>query len=235
MKIVYGENFITIEEADELTNEEIFNTLEQIEKQYKKVENLTLMLSPERSVSLENDLRVKGYCYTDAKVFYYHPLKNWRTLDRTEIEWVSPDEDSFMKHWLKVMEGSLNPRSALNMDEHMSSVKKELGSAYKKSCLTASIDGEIAGVAMPHIEPGTKGEGRLFYFGMLPNHRGTGLAKDIHLASLKLLAEEFDASYYIGATSHKNTPMLKVFENNGCHEKARKKVYKKKITPQPFQ
>ncbi|WP_233522734.1 hypothetical protein [Peribacillus glennii] len=43
------------------------------------------------------------------------------------------------------------------------------------------------GIAIPHIEPGTDSEGRLFYFGLMPEERGKGKSAEIHMDCLMLL------------------------------------------------
>jgi len=39
---------------------------------------------------------------------------------------------------------------------------------------------------MPHIEPGTSEEGRLFYFGIIPSERGKGKSKLLHKQALEI-------------------------------------------------
>ncbi|WP_082232486.1 GNAT family N-acetyltransferase [Halobacillus massiliensis] len=226
MKVVYGDNFIAVEEADHLTDVELFKVLDQLESE--EVRNISLMLSPHRSRSVVNKLSDRNYYYTDTTIYFYHSLEKLRVREKHNIEWVRLEERDFKMVWVQAMQGSLNHTGPINIDEQMGSVKKELGRTYRDSCLVVNVNGQIAGACMPHIEPGTTEEGRLFYFGLLPEFRGRGLAGEIHLAALKKLLEDFSASYYIGATSMHNIPMLKVFERNGCREIRKKEVYKKK-------
>lgn len=70
------------------------------------------------------------------------------------------------------MAGSLNAPSSLNIDEQIRSVEVELGPDYKDSCIITYEEGKSIGVIMPHIEPRTLNEGRMFYFGLTPEERG---------------------------------------------------------------
>ncbi|WP_257351012.1 GNAT family N-acetyltransferase [Pseudalkalibacillus decolorationis] len=123
---------------------------------------------------------------------------------------------------------SPNAPSSLNIDEHMKSVEIELGPSYINSCMIVLEKTKPIGVIMPHIEPGTKEEGRLFYFGIIPSERGRGKSKQLHRQALQVLRDDFQASYYIGSTSQNNEPMLKTFMANGCKVIEKSKVYKKK-------
>ncbi|WP_423808617.1 hypothetical protein [Pontibacillus yanchengensis] len=80
---------------------------------------------------------------------------------------------------------------------------------------------------MPHIEPGTKNEGRLFYFGLIPSERGKGKSRKLHQRALGILQQDFQARYYIGATSVHNKPMVNTFISNGCEIMESYKVYKR--------
>ncbi|MFG6496491.1 GNAT family N-acetyltransferase [Fictibacillus sp. UD] len=79
-------------------------------------------------------------------------------------------------------------------------------------------------VCIPHIEPGTRNEGRLFYFGVLPEERGKGYAGKLHKRSLYLL-KEMGASYYVGSTHESNIAMQRVFEKSGCEVRGRKSSF----------
>jgi hypothetical protein len=72
------------------------------------------------------------------------------------------------------MKGSLNTSSTLSVEKEFIGMKSELGREYAKSCLIAFHGKNPIGITMPHIEQGTVDEGRLFYFGLLPEYRGKG-------------------------------------------------------------
>jgi RimJ/RimL family protein N-acetyltransferase len=76
--------------------------------------------------------------------------------------------------------------------------------------------GKDAGICIPHIEPNTKSEGRIFFLGTTPRFRGQGLASEIHLFAAASLRLDLKADSYIGVTNTDNWPMKKVFIRNGC-------------------
>ena len=145
----------------------------------------------------------------------------WRGLADSSIS-----EEEFKRIWHSCMAGSENAASTLTIDEHLFSVKSELGDHWKESC-KAIFEGEKPiGISIPHIEPGTINEGRLFYFGLVPEERGKGKSTLIHLQSLHILIQ-MGATYYIGSTHETNKGMQKVFMKNGCSIKAHTESYYK--------
>lgn len=133
-------------------------------------------------------------------------------------------ETEFKSLWGRVMQGSGNANSTLSMDEQLVSVKHELGSGWMRNCGVFYKDKVPVAVCIPHIEPGTEDEGRLFYFGLLPEERGKGYAGILHKLSLKLL-KELGASYYVGSTHETNTAMQRIFQKSGCEERGRRASY----------
>jgi hypothetical protein len=122
------------------------------------------------------------------------------------------------------MSGSENTKSTLSMEEHLRSVKLELGPCWRKSCYAVYENRHPIGIAIPHIEPGTSEEGRLFYFGLIPEERGKGKSAEIHRDSLILL-NRLGALFYIGSTNQANHGMQKVFLKNGCRITSRIESY----------
>lgn len=145
----------------------------------------------------------------------------WRSLSDSSIS-----EDVFKGLWDQCMSSSENAPSSLTMDEHLGSVKIELGEAWRESCKVIYVENRPVGVSIPHIEPGTVNEGRLFYFGLLPKERGKGQSILIHYQSLYLL-KEMGATYYIGSTHETNKKMQKVFSRNGCSIRTKTESYYK--------
>lgn len=133
-------------------------------------------------------------------------------------------EIEFKNFWESVMQGSGNQRSTLSMDEHLNSVENELGTEWKRNCGVFYMKERPVAVCIPHIEPGTEDEGRLFYFGLLPDERGKGYASELHQYSLYLL-KEMGAAYYIGSTHETNKAMQRIFEKSGCKESGRRSSY----------
>jgi hypothetical protein len=76
--------------------------------------------------------------------------------------------------------------------------------------------GRDAGFFIPHIEPCTESEGRLFFMGITPSFRGLGLASTVHQFAAAALRLELNADTYIGVTDMDNLPMKQVFSINGC-------------------
>ncbi len=58
-------------------------------------------------------------------------------------------------------------------------------------------------------------EGTIFYFGILPNHRGKGLGLQLHRFGMNYL-KEIGATLYYGSTSTENIGMQKIFIENDC-------------------
>jgi len=138
----------------------------------------------------------------------------------------SISENEFKNYWEQCMSGFENETSTLSMEQHMDSVKSELGDPWKDACKVVFLEEKPIGVSMPHIEPGTSHEGRLFYFGILPDERGKGHSTPIHYQSLIHL-REMGATYYIGNTHEGNVKMQRVFERNGCKIRTKTESYYK--------
>ncbi len=127
------------------------------------------------------------------------------------------------------MYASDNSPTSLTMDEHLNIVKNEIGENWSKSCNVIYLEDKPVGISIPHIERGTVDEGRLFYFGILPEERGKGHSVSIHYQSMNLL-KEMGATYYIGSTHETNKKMQKVFLKSGCSIKAETESYYKYIS-----
>ncbi|WP_316570081.1 GNAT family N-acetyltransferase [Neobacillus sp. YIM B06451] len=168
---------------------------------------------------LGNLLLEKGFEHFSSKVDVYKDLKNYKEPDE-KVMWRSLEcpklnEEEFKHYWEQAMLYSANQASTLTMDQQLASVRAELGSEWRGACRVFYIDGKAAGVGIPHIEPGMPGEGRLFYFGILPEARGRGLGSFLHKQALSML-KDIGADYYVGSTHMANVAMQKVFERNGC-------------------
>jgi len=148
---------------------------------------------------------------------------DWQSLSDYNIS-----EDEFKKIWEKCMYASENSPTSLTMEEHLNSVKNEIGENWSKSCNVIYLEDKPIGISIPHIERGTVDEGRLFYFGILPEERGKGHSVYIHYQSMNLL-KLMGATYYIGITHETNKKMQKVFIKNGCSIKAETESYYKYI------
>ncbi len=110
------------------------------------------------------------------------------------------------------------------MEEQLQSVERLLGSDWGHSCIAIYEENKPIGITIPHIEPETIDEGRLFYFGLLPEERGKGRSVQLHYQSL-LFLKQMGATYYIGSTHETNLIMQNVFLKNGCSVKSHTESY----------
>ncbi|CEG25584.1 GNAT family N-acetyltransferase [Bacillus sp. B-jedd] len=169
-----------------------------------------------------------GFEHFSSKVDVYKNLNihedaeekvDWRSLESPELT-----EEQFKQYWEQAMSFSANQPSTLTMDQHLESVRAELGEGWRNTCRVFFEGGTAVGVAIPHMEPGSPGEGRLFYFGILPGARGRGLGSLLHKQALSML-KELGAEYYVGSTHMGNAAMQRVFERNGCQVRAYTESY----------
>ncbi|SDZ99040.1 GrpB domain, predicted nucleotidyltransferase, UPF0157 family [Thalassobacillus cyri] len=233
VKFVEGEQYVTVEDTRHLTDEELKTFVKHLLKDpafhYKE---MTLLIPNKFEAEVESFLTDHGFRLHDENVMVKkalnHDTQTAVYFDTASLHEIA--EEEFKLIWEKAMIQSLNASSSLDMDGHMQSVKGELGEDYRSSCLIAYENDLPIGVVMPHIEPGTTDEGRLFYFGLVPEARGKGKSKRLHHQALGILKDDFDAVYYIGSTSSNNVPMLKTFEANGCTVVERNRVYKREKT-----
>lgn len=234
VKFVEGENFVTIEETRNLTDEELQSLSLKFaeDPKYDGVKNRTILVPSTFQEETIKYIKALGFKHHDDVCFVRCDLDEVSKVDG-EAQFFDlkslrqEEEDVFLETWRRSMEGSLNAPQSLNMDEQMKSVKKELGPGYVDTCLTAYENGIPIGVVMPHIEPGTKKEGRIFYFGLMPEERGKNKATVLYKEGLYLLKNRFQASYSVGATSVHNKPMLKVFEKCGCEWTEKVGIFKR--------
>ncbi|KEK22643.1 acetyltransferase [Bacillus gaemokensis] len=219
-------NAVTIEEMDE---DSFFNAQNYKEKIKRFVEVCSSWNIKRASILLDKSfnsytpsakvLREFGFELYAAKIEVFREIMNIETpkkqYDFRSIDEGTLSEKEFKLLWERCMSGSDNKSSILNIDEHFYSIQTELGEGWKKACIVFCEKNKPIGISIPHIEPGTKDEGRLFYFGLLPEERGKGLSIHIHLQSLYML-KQMGATYYIGSTHMINEKMKKIFWKNGC-------------------
>ncbi|WP_407270795.1 GNAT family N-acetyltransferase [Radiobacillus sp. PE A8.2] len=231
VKIVVGEKFATIENTKVLTEEELLAIIASYANHpaYKELPNLSILVNDKFSSRVDQFSQQHHFQLHDELIIFEKILEQEKTNMPYQYAYQSLEKISikeFKNVWAQCIEGSPNA-SILNIDDQMKSVEIELGASYKDSCIVVYEKQSPIGVVMPHIEAGTKSEGRLFYFGIIPSQRGKGKSKQIHKEALHMLKQDFNASIYIGATSIKNKPMIKTFSANGCNVLERNKVYKR--------
>ncbi|CAI8715045.1 MULTISPECIES: GNAT family N-acetyltransferase [Bacillus] len=235
-KILNGlPNAITIEETEE---DLLYDHQNYKEKIKRFVEVCSCWKLKRASVLLDKSfnsytpsvkvLRELGFQLYAAKIEVFRKLTDIvapeKQYDFRSIAERTLSEAEFKSLWERCMSDSDNKSSILNIDEHFYAIQAELGEDWQKSCIAFYEKEQPIGISIPHIEPGTKNEGRLFYFGLLPEERGKGLSAHIHLQSLYML-EQMGATYYIGSTHMTNEKMQKVFWKNGCSIRTETELY----------
>lgn len=202
---------------------ELKNLLEDWKKH--QVNYLSLLMDEE----YENQLLNEGFHKVSSIVEYTRTLDESFILDNSIV--VEPLSDSLMTDekfaelYDQCRSGSANKNNLFSIEQIMEAFLNELGPNWRNHCHIFFREGEPLGVSIPHIEHGTTEEGRLFYFGVTPQHRGKGLGKLFHLYSLELL-KNMNATCYVGSTDVNNVYMIRIFQANGCLLRDKKGIYR---------
>lgn len=229
-------NYFVIEDIGRVSSIRHFENILYELKEYVKergIESVSVVLNEKEDLNNEylDLLKEYGFQKQETQYFYKRDLSSLKVHGQKEsVEIKSMEQttvDLFKKVWQEATIGSLNDTSARSIEREFEGMKSELGPNYTKSCLIAFYGKNPIGVTMPHIEPGTINEGRLFYFGLVPKYRNKGWGAALHNLSLYLL-KKIGASYYIGTTGHKNIPMQRIFQVNGCQMFGWKVTYRLK-------
>lgn len=121
--------------------------------------------------------------------------------------------------------GTANKNIPQPIEQVMASVSSELGANWRSNCYSFFHENKLLGISIPHIEMGTKEEGRMFYFGIVPSMRGKGFGATMHRATLQLM-KKMGATYYVGSTDESNEHMVRIFKKNGCVLRDKKGIYR---------
>lgn len=227
-------NYFVVEDIGQVSSNNEFERLLNEVKEYvtkKNIPSVKIILSSrEASNTHYVDLLGKyGLKQHDIIYFYKRELASLEKSYEAEfIELKQVEETTtglFKRLWQEVVSESLNAPSSLSIEKEFQGMESELGPDYIKSCIIAYNDKTPIGITIPHIEPGTIDEGRLFYFGIVPKYHGKRLGTQLHKLSLKFL-REIGATYYVGATGYKNIPMQRIFRVNECGMFEEKIIYK---------
>lgn len=124
----------------------------------------------------------------------------WPSLDHKSISLLS----EFMRVSLKEAR-----RFLIQMKEELPSQSEKMFTVYKKN-------NEPVGIVLPHIEPHTNNEGRIFWIGVHPHFQDKGIGKELHSLGLYRLKKDFHADTYLGITQVDNFPMKKIMLSNDC-------------------
>lgn len=235
-------NYFVIEDIGQVHTVKHFEKILYEVKEYVKekgIQSVSIVLNEREALHTQypSVLEAFGYQKQETQYFYKRNLSSLKEHQQKEsIEIKSLEQttsDGFKRIWKESSVGSLNAPNAslaLSIEKEFEGMKSELGPDYKNSCMSAFYDKNPIGVTMPHIEPGTINEGRLFYFGIVPSYRKKGWGPVLHKLSLHLL-KKMGATYYIGATGHKNILMQRIFQVNGCQMFDRRYTYRLRDHP----
>ncbi|MDN4606727.1 GNAT family N-acetyltransferase [Sporosarcina highlanderae] len=134
-------------------------------------------------------------------------------------------DSDFAELYEQCRSGSANKNKLFTIEQVMESLENELGLEWRASCFIFRKSGEPIGLSIPIIEQGTVDEGRLFYFGVMPEWRGKGYGAALHRISLQLL-KGIGATTYVGSTDEANHRMIGIFMRNDCVLRNRKGIYR---------
>lgn len=151
---------------------------------------------------------------------YYESNLTFHSLSERIIE-----DSEFARLYELCRSGTANKNIPQPIEQVMATISNELGDDWRNNCFYFLKDNELIGISIPHIEMGTKDEGRMFYFGIVPKWRGKGLGAEIHRITLELM-KKINANYYVGSTDESNGHMIKIFEKNGCKLRNKKGIYR---------
>lgn len=178
MKILDGiPNYFVIEDIGQVFSSEHFEKLLQEMMDHiteKGIQSVSIVLNEKEAANTDylELLEVFDFWQKETQYFYKRELSSLNgqggngSVEIKSIEQTTADV--FIAVWQETMKGSLNASSALSVEKEFTGMKSELGREYAKSCLIAFHGNDPIGITMPHIEPGTVDEGRLFYFGVTP-------------------------------------------------------------------
>ena len=134
-------------------------------------------------------------------------------------------DSDFAEFYERCRSGSANKNKLFTIMQVLESLENELGTEWRSSCFVFWKSDKPVGLSIPIIEQGTVDEGRLFYFGVVPEWRGKGYGAALHRISLNLL-RGIGATTYVGSTDEANRHMIRIFERNGCRLRDRKGIYR---------
>ncbi|MBY7142016.1 GNAT family N-acetyltransferase [Virgibacillus sp. NKC19-3] len=200
--------------------------LEQVLAEWKQenVDFLSLLMDE----SFHHWLLSKGLRHISTTMEY---TRNLRALPeiKNAIQWHSLSEGwivdaEYGDLYERCSSGSAN-KNVQAKDQFLLSLEDELGTNWRNHCFYFTKNETFIGICIPHIEMGTKSEGRLFYFGVVPEWRKKGFGTELHKIALRLLHQQ-EATYYVGCTDISNVHMMQIFKQNGCVLRDQKGQYK---------
>ncbi|MBM7552262.1 GNAT family N-acetyltransferase [Thalassobacillus pellis] len=215
VKILRGNDYAVIEEAEKVPfvrfEELIYNAKKKLV--HEELKKIVLVLEGDLDRLVLETLKNEGFQHTKKRCRYEFdfqkpfPFPLDRRICLQSIDEIG--ETAFLSLWEQAA-----GRSQAKRD--YTSLKSELGKTYKRSCYGIILEDKGIGIALPHIEPGTEQEGRLFFIGLIPAFRGKGFGVEAHRHALYILKERFLAENYVGMTDEDNLPMKQIFYANHC-------------------
>lgn len=178
---------------------------------------------------LESWLLSKGFRKISSIVEYTKQLEE-EVIRESDLKFYSLAEGvmtdaEFAEAYELCRSGTANKNIPQPIEQVMVSIANELGDEWRSNCYSFFHGNELVGISIPHIEMGTKEEGRMFYFGIVPSMRGKGFGAKVHRATLPLM-KKIGATYYVGSTDESNEHMVQIFKKNGCVLRDKKGIYR---------
>lgn len=150
---------------------------------------------------------------TGERVVYTMELLDADDFSIPKFEVWSITEEPSIRLLSEVMQVTLN-----DAEVFLQQMKEELPEQAEKMFTVYKVNNSPVGIVLPHIEPYTNNEGRLFWIGIHPNYVGKGFGKELHAIGLYRLKKDFHAECYVGITQIDNCAMRKIMQSNGCVE-----------------
>lgn len=145
------------------------------------------------------------------RVIYKRSLMTSLNVEIPDYEVWSFSENNSISFLSEVMGTSF-----IDAEKFLTGMSTELPTQAKEMLTVYIVNNEPVGVVLPHIEPNTNHEGRIFWIGIHPNFLGKGLGKNLHSIGLYRLKNDFKAMSYLGMTQVDNIPMRNIMASNGC-------------------
>lgn len=210
-----------------VTEEEYKTAFEELLSEYNNGDREYLSLLMEDAY--EDWLLAKGFRKISV-IHEYEKALEHEEEDYSDMSYHSLAEglmaDSDFAHLYETCRfGSANKNIPQPIEQVMRSLREELGEAWRNNCFYFMKAGEVVGISIPHVEKSTTEEGRIFYFGIVPDMRGKGLGTKIHKITMQLMLK-MNINYYVGSTDENNAYMLHIFKRNGCQLKNKKGIYR---------
>ncbi|WP_409253275.1 GNAT family N-acetyltransferase [Bacillus sp. SCS-153A] len=221
-KLLEGKGYRTFEwdRMDEGITKKDIEILKESFKRNPENKKVTLVV-PAGSIDFSNSVVLQDLELRKIKTreVYYRNIMNVTEDSHSSLEFIAEPTLQESLRCLSLILGNSDEASGL-LDALYAEVKPDNFRIY-----IVRKTGEDAGFFIPHIEPYTESEGRIFYFGITPEYRGLGLGSIIHKFALTSLRQELKADSYIGSTDSDNLPMKRVFEKNGCRKVETIEIY----------